>query len=877
MLLVPNTNIIILFMKMVLLQEADGSGVARTVGGLDVVSWHVHKHGVFLGATDSAVPCAQLIYLATVLNDKLQEQTRRGDGLTVQLIFFDGEEAFVRWSSSDSLYGSRHLASLWHRNSTQGYNLEGCLPRSDIATQIDRMEENLVVLHESTLSKNGMLAVEKNLKRVWEKPRDVKKKAIALLERLKLHRLCADVRGPCTTVRPRCLNYHGTQAADEPRCSSRQLQRQAAFILATSRGKLKHCQALEQAQTAAKVKQSGALAAATTRPFHSFRDAPEGTANGAPAPSTTHITGAATPPDDPRVAVMAAPAAALRVLLEMVACALRPWPPIKRSHIMVSSPKTPRPRIMQWNVHSLRCRHAELSLLPLGRECDILAFQKTRVRERELSLPGYFAHHSATECQHATCDAHQCTELTHPSGRSRASIFVCSHLPQSPIDVSDLLCPGVECVAVRARVGATDTARVWDPEFLVRMAELLADVFCVPPIVHDAPRAPLMPAHHRPELTSHSVSSATSSQHGSAARNRWHNVADASTRANSDSSSRHTTASGALTSCRRHGGRGDVDRFVAGVGLQLSPTKTEALLVYPSPSARYHVPHLSFRGNVLPWQRTVQYLRVTLDHRLSWKPAVSSQRKSPRRVAHAASSLLARGKGCSTEIALPLYKRLSQQESSTVSPLSSSNLASGTHLTPTIAASFAALLRSRTQPMPVRCALRHIERIHMTREGGKLTDRLLSLTHSGMGRSTLEYAGLVSEVPDCGLLPIPPHWDSRPWRRKCRAEQCGACDSYKQNRAAGECQGSACISAGFGGVFLEARLRKRVVVLVETSPSAPRTTERAVHELVKTPCSSVFNRREGSVWGETDFGTRRVRIGINELHLPSLSLLSSAT
>ncbi|XP_075534232.1 glutaminyl-peptide cyclotransferase-like isoform X7 [Dermacentor variabilis] len=100
----------------------------------------VHKSGVFLGATDSAVPCAQLIYLATVLDDKLKEQKRRGDGLTLQFIFFDGEEAFVRWSSSDSLYGSRHLASLWHRNSTQGYNLEGCLPRSDITTQIDRME-----------------------------------------------------------------------------------------------------------------------------------------------------------------------------------------------------------------------------------------------------------------------------------------------------------------------------------------------------------------------------------------------------------------------------------------------------------------------------------------------------------------------------------------------------------------------------------------------------------------------------------------------------------------------------------------------------------------------------------------------------------------
>ncbi|XP_077520697.1 glutaminyl-peptide cyclotransferase-like isoform X3 [Amblyomma americanum] len=100
----------------------------------------IPKYGEFLGATDSAVPCAQLIYLAAVLDDKLKEQKRRGDGLTLQLIFFDGEEAFVRWSSSDSLYGSRHLASMWHQNSTRGLPLDGCLPRSDIATQIDRME-----------------------------------------------------------------------------------------------------------------------------------------------------------------------------------------------------------------------------------------------------------------------------------------------------------------------------------------------------------------------------------------------------------------------------------------------------------------------------------------------------------------------------------------------------------------------------------------------------------------------------------------------------------------------------------------------------------------------------------------------------------------
>ena len=29
---------------------------------------------------------------------------------SLQLIFFDGEEAFVDWTDTDSLYGSRHLA-----------------------------------------------------------------------------------------------------------------------------------------------------------------------------------------------------------------------------------------------------------------------------------------------------------------------------------------------------------------------------------------------------------------------------------------------------------------------------------------------------------------------------------------------------------------------------------------------------------------------------------------------------------------------------------------------------------------------------------------------------------------------------------------------
>lgn len=59
-------------------------------------------------ATDSAVPIA--IILTTV--KELADRIRRSD-VQLQLVLFDGEEAFVQWSETDSLYGSRHLAEAW--------------------------------------------------------------------------------------------------------------------------------------------------------------------------------------------------------------------------------------------------------------------------------------------------------------------------------------------------------------------------------------------------------------------------------------------------------------------------------------------------------------------------------------------------------------------------------------------------------------------------------------------------------------------------------------------------------------------------------------------------------------------------------------------
>lgn len=69
--------------------------------------WHGRE---FQGATDSAVPCAMMLELARALNVELNAQKTFSPDLTLQLLFFDGEEALFQWSPSDSLYGSRHLA-----------------------------------------------------------------------------------------------------------------------------------------------------------------------------------------------------------------------------------------------------------------------------------------------------------------------------------------------------------------------------------------------------------------------------------------------------------------------------------------------------------------------------------------------------------------------------------------------------------------------------------------------------------------------------------------------------------------------------------------------------------------------------------------------
>jgi hypothetical protein len=65
----------------------------------------------FLGADDAASACGAIIELAKVLAIEKPDQAKK-----LELVFFDGEEAFVDFSPSDGLFGSRFYSGLWRNH-----------------------------------------------------------------------------------------------------------------------------------------------------------------------------------------------------------------------------------------------------------------------------------------------------------------------------------------------------------------------------------------------------------------------------------------------------------------------------------------------------------------------------------------------------------------------------------------------------------------------------------------------------------------------------------------------------------------------------------------------------------------------------------------
>jgi Zn-dependent M28 family amino/carboxypeptidase len=66
----------------------------------------------FVGANDGGSSTALLLALADQLRGK------QLDGYSVWLLWTDGEEAFVHWTDTDSVYGSRQLAQRWQQDGT---------------------------------------------------------------------------------------------------------------------------------------------------------------------------------------------------------------------------------------------------------------------------------------------------------------------------------------------------------------------------------------------------------------------------------------------------------------------------------------------------------------------------------------------------------------------------------------------------------------------------------------------------------------------------------------------------------------------------------------------------------------------------------------
>jgi glutaminyl-peptide cyclotransferase len=84
--------------------------------GIIVVAGHYDTNyplpKAYVGANDGGSSTALLLALADQFHGK------ELDGYSVWLVWTDGEEAFVKWSDTDSLYGTRHLAQRWQEDGT---------------------------------------------------------------------------------------------------------------------------------------------------------------------------------------------------------------------------------------------------------------------------------------------------------------------------------------------------------------------------------------------------------------------------------------------------------------------------------------------------------------------------------------------------------------------------------------------------------------------------------------------------------------------------------------------------------------------------------------------------------------------------------------
>ena len=123
-------------------------------------------------ATDSAVPCAMMLNLASTLRVQLAKLQKKKPNLTLQFIFFDGKEAFQHGTDKDSIYGSRNLAKKWeNQRFSCGKTAGNYNDRIDMFVLLDLLgsSDMSISMEEETTSRwyRELFSIEDRLRNKW--------------------------------------------------------------------------------------------------------------------------------------------------------------------------------------------------------------------------------------------------------------------------------------------------------------------------------------------------------------------------------------------------------------------------------------------------------------------------------------------------------------------------------------------------------------------------------------------------------------------------------------------------------------------------------------------------------------------------------------
>ncbi|XP_037520770.1 uncharacterized protein LOC119397417 [Rhipicephalus sanguineus] len=214
-----------------------------------------------------------------------------------------------------------------------------------------------------------------------------------------------------------------------------------------------------------------------------------------------------------------------------------------------------------------------------------------------------------------------------------------------------------------------------------------------------------------------------------------------------------------------------VASFFKTIGLTLSPTKTEALLVHPTTAARQRVKRLVLEGRLIPWNKEVTYLGLKIDHRLTWLPATRAAISKAVRVQKAVGKLLCRGRGCTPRLALRLYHGAATAVQTYALPLVQLAPCRREQLElqhrqairhflglPRQSPVAASLAEAGSWPLSLtmlRQSLNHVDRLHRAPGGSALPQRLRNRPASRMGRICALYEEMVPQPP-IRVQPLPP-------------------------------------------------------------------------------------------------------------------------